>query len=80
MTNEQRSIRFLTPSEIAETLTLAPATVYNLINSGELKAARIGRSLRVDPQDFEAYINQCKEPGMSGLLTLRLDGDCYNDS
>ena len=39
--------RFLTPAEVADQLRVSAMTVYRLIKSGELRAARIGKSYRV---------------------------------
>lgn len=45
----------LTPEEVAELLKIAKNTVYELIKRGELPAYRVGRKIRVDMQDVEAY-------------------------
>ncbi|HEY3843668.1 MAG TPA: helix-turn-helix domain-containing protein [Acidimicrobiales bacterium] len=49
-------IRFMTVSEVATSLRVSTMTVYRLINSGELPAARIGRSFRVRTEDLEHYL------------------------
>jgi len=51
------STRFLTVSEVAAMLRVSTMTVYRLINSGDLQAARIGRSFRLRPEDLERYLN-----------------------
>jgi excisionase family DNA binding protein len=48
--------RFLTPAEVAEQLRVSSMTVYRLIKSGELRAARIGKSYRILPEDVDAYL------------------------
>jgi excisionase family DNA binding protein len=48
--------RFLTPAEVAEQLRVSAMTVYRLIKSGELRAARIGKSYRVLESDVDAYL------------------------
>ena len=48
--------RFLTPAEVAEQLRVSSMTVYRLIKSGELRAARIGKSYRLLPEDVDAYL------------------------
>ena len=48
--------RFLTPAEVAEQLRVSSMTVYRLIKSGELRAARIGKSFRILPEDVDAYL------------------------
>ncbi|MFZ6003482.1 MAG: helix-turn-helix domain-containing protein [Actinomycetota bacterium] len=56
MANPQSRPRFLTPSEVAEQLRVSSMTVYRLIKSGELRAARIGKSYRISEEDVDAYI------------------------
>jgi excisionase family DNA binding protein len=46
----------MTVSEVATSLRVSTMTVYRLINSGELPAARIGRSFRVRTEDLEHYL------------------------
>ena len=48
--------RFLTPAEVAEQLRVSSMTVYRLIKSGELRAARIGKSYRIREEDVDAYL------------------------
>lgn len=50
--------RFLTPAEVAEDLRVSSMTVYRLIKSGELRAARIGKSYRIREEDVDAYLQQ----------------------
>jgi len=54
-TSSARS-RFLTPAEVAELLRVSSMTVYRLIKSGELRAARIGKSYRISEDDVDAYL------------------------
>jgi excisionase family DNA binding protein len=54
-TSSARS-RFLTPAEVAEQLRVSSMTVYRLIKSGELRAARIGKSYRISEEDVDAYL------------------------
>lgn len=51
----------LTPEEVASTLKIAKNTVYELIKRGELAAYRVGRKIRVDQKDVEAYKNLGKK-------------------
>ncbi|MFL6207137.1 MAG: helix-turn-helix domain-containing protein [Acidimicrobiales bacterium] len=48
--------RLLTPSEVAEQLRVSTMTVYRLIKSGELPAARISSSYRLREDDVDAYL------------------------
>ncbi len=44
-----------TTEEIAKLLRISKLTVYDLIKKGELAAYRVGRQMRVDASDLEAY-------------------------
>ena len=44
--------------EVAEILGLSTRTVRRLIARGELVACRLGRSVRVHPDDLAAYIDR----------------------
>lgn len=46
--------RYATPAEAAVFYSVSIRTVYNWISSGALRAVRIGRTLRVDLDQFEA--------------------------
>ncbi|MEY4900688.1 MAG: hypothetical protein RL741_1222 [Actinomycetota bacterium] len=50
--------RFLTLSDVAEMLNVAPAQVYTLVRSGELQAIKIGArgQWRVENRSLENYI------------------------
>jgi excisionase family DNA binding protein len=50
-------IRFMTVGEVATSLRVSTMTVYRLINSGELPAARIGRSFRVRAEDLDRFVD-----------------------
>ncbi|MEJ8545432.1 substrate-binding domain-containing protein [Brevibacillus borstelensis] len=49
-----------TTEEIAKLLRISKLTVYDLIKKGELPAYRVGRQMRVDASDLEAYKNRAK--------------------
>ncbi len=49
-------ITFMTVGEVATALRVSTMTVYRLINAGELRAARIGRSFRVRTVDLETFV------------------------
>ncbi|AEF94414.1 DNA binding domain protein, excisionase family [Desulfotomaculum nigrificans CO-1-SRB] len=51
----------LTPEEVAIRLKIAKNTVYELIKRGDLPAYRVGRKIRVDLKDVEAYKKQGKK-------------------
>ena len=48
--------KFLTVAEVAEIIRVSKMTVYRMVHSGELPAARFGRSFRVDSQVVEDYL------------------------
>lgn len=54
----QQRARFLTVAEVADALRVSTMTVYRLIRSGELPAARIGRSYRLRPADVDSFLAQ----------------------
>lgn len=56
MARQHSRARFLTVAEVAELLRVSTMTVYRLIKSGELPAARIGKSYRVREDDIDAYL------------------------
>ncbi|HLW45740.1 MAG TPA: helix-turn-helix domain-containing protein [Acidimicrobiales bacterium] len=53
---EANHSRFMTVGEVASDLRVSSMTVYRLINAGELKAVRIGRSFRVRTEDLDRYL------------------------
>ncbi len=52
--------RPLTPQEVAQVLKISKSTVYELMKRRELNAYRVGKKLRVDPEDVEKYKNRTK--------------------
>lgn len=52
--------RFLTLSDVAELLNIAPAQVYTLVRTGELPAIKIGArgQWRVEDKVLETYITR----------------------
>lgn len=51
----------LTPQEVARMLKITKYTVYEMVKRGELPAYRIGRKIRIQQHDVEAYIKQGKK-------------------
>ena len=49
-----------TAEEIAKLLKVSKLTVYDLIKKGELPAYRVGKQMRVDSTDLEAYKQRAK--------------------
>ena len=51
----------LTPQEVAEILKVSKSTVYDLMKKKALNAYRVGKKLRIDPEDVELYKNKSKD-------------------
>jgi excisionase family DNA binding protein len=51
---------FYTAKEISDKLKLNVMTIYRYINSGKLKAYKIGKEFRVEKQEFEEFLNKVK--------------------
>ena len=60
-----------TPEEVAKLLKVTRFTVYEMIKRGDFPAYRIGRKMRIEAVDVEAYIKKSKggvRPASSNLL------------
>lgn len=56
--------RLLNAQDIAVALNIGLSTVYLLLERGELPNIRIGRSIRIRPEDLEEFIeSKVAEPG-----------------
>ena len=53
-----RDLTFLKVDEIARIMRISKMTVYRLINSGELRATKIGRSFRIRQSAFDHYLER----------------------
>ncbi|MFS0687764.1 helix-turn-helix transcriptional regulator [Sporosarcina sp. 179-K 8C2 HS] len=53
-----------TTEEIADLLKVSKLTVYDLIKKGDLRAYRVGRQMRIDAEDLEAYKDKSKSGGL----------------
>lgn len=54
-----------TTEEIAKLLRISKLTVYDLIKKGELPSYRVGRQMRVDAADLEAYKRRSRGTALS---------------
>jgi excisionase family DNA binding protein len=52
--------KYYTAKEIAAFLAVTPMTVYRLAERGELKAIRVGKSIRFDAEAVEEFIKQAR--------------------
>jgi len=48
--------RLLTVREVAERLAVCAATIYALVERGEIRHLRISNAIRIHPDDLEAFI------------------------
>lgn len=53
--------QLLTLQQVADRLQVSMPTVRRLVGAGKLKAVRIGRNLRVRPEDLSKYIEEAKQ-------------------
>ena len=49
---------FLTVAEVASMLRVSNMTVYRLVNSGAMKAVRIGKSYRIEETEVDRYLRE----------------------
>jgi putative molybdopterin biosynthesis protein len=59
-----------TPEEIAKLLRINKFTVYEIIKRGDLVGYHIGRKIRIDAADFEAYIRKSKDQSLAAQSPL----------
>lgn len=57
--------RLLTVRQVAEKLQVSTATVYKLVNGGELAHLRVANAIRVAPSDLASFIAARKAGGES---------------
>lgn len=55
--NESSISEYLTPREVMDLLYIGKNTLYQLLNSGELKGFRVGRQWRVCRSSLQAFAN-----------------------
>jgi len=53
--------KLMTPKEVAESLSIGLTKCYHLISIGQIPSIRVGRSLRVVPDQLEAWISAKNE-------------------
>lgn len=56
----------LTYREAAKVLGVTERTLWTLVDRGVLPAVRFGRSVRIDPVDLRAFIDQAKRGRSTG--------------
>ena len=50
----------MTPAEVARLAHVSKATIYREISRGELPVRHVGRQLRIDPDEFRAYLGRAE--------------------
>lgn len=62
---------YLSPKQVAETLSVSVKTVWNWIEAGRLRAYRLGggRTLRISRADLDAFMVSCEEKPADGSST-----------
>jgi excisionase family DNA binding protein len=58
--SESRIESLLTPRDAAKRLCISQRKLWGLTKSGEVVAARIGRSVRYSPADLDEFIGRCR--------------------
>lgn len=48
--------QYLSVTDVANHINISKMTIYRLIESGEIPALRVGRSVRILEQDLEEYV------------------------
>ncbi|MBA2497848.1 MAG: helix-turn-helix domain-containing protein [Acidimicrobiia bacterium] len=56
MAQDRARPQLLTVGEVATMLRVSNMTVYRLVQSGELRALKIGKSYRLRDDDVDAYL------------------------
>ena len=59
-----------TPEELAKLLRVSKLTVYDLIKKGELPAYRVGKQMRVDSADLDAYKRSMRTSGSAAAVPV----------
>ncbi len=55
--NNSKLSRLLSIKEVIEILSIGRATLYRMIDAGEIKAYKIGKGVRFKQEEIEEYIN-----------------------
>jgi excisionase family DNA binding protein len=52
--------RLIGTKEVAEYLGISTRHLWTITNSGQIPSIRMGKSVRYDPVDIDAYIERCR--------------------
>ncbi len=53
----------LTVPQVAQLLQLSSRSLWKVVKRGDLPTVRLGRLVRIDPQDLADYLQRCKTGG-----------------
>lgn len=53
---------FKTPEELAKALNVKPVTVYNFCRQGRIESVKVGRLVRIPPEEFERVLREGVPP------------------
>jgi excisionase family DNA binding protein len=74
--------KYYTAKEIATTLAVTPMTIYRMVERSELKAIRVGKSIRFDADDVENFLKSSsteKNAKSTGRTLLEFAGKWSGD-
>lgn len=57
--------KLLSVQETAQMLGLSSRTLYRMVCDGELPCIKVGKSVRYDPSDVQAYIDRNRTPAIA---------------
>lgn len=55
---------FLTIEDIIKILKVSKMTIYRYIDSGKIKAYKLGKEFRIDKKDFDEFLEGIKVHGL----------------
>lgn len=58
--------QFLAPSEVARIARVSKMSIYRLIHSGEMRAAKVGCQFRIPRGEVEKLLTEVEEEGPQG--------------
>jgi len=61
-----KSDKYYTVKSLAEKLAVTPMTIYRLVEQGKLPAVKIGRVIRFNPKEVDAFLESVRV-GPTGL-------------
>lgn len=58
---DQSARPFFTPKALAEYLSVSPRSVRRMLANKVIPSYLVGGSRRIDPDDVQAYLDQCRD-------------------